>query len=186
MVNYELCIGRLDRQFTAEAPLRRLVTDITYVRIRDSFAYLSVIQDLWNNKIVAWSLSERNDLDLVLDSSNNFVASLPSKVFFPFRPSVSVYKQDLCSPVRGLRNGGKSFSPRETVLTCFDRVFLFSLKNKEALFGTSEYIRSDSPSNPTIHYLLQRKTVSEKIWRSFLGIPQGKDRRIKSFFLLST
>ncbi|SDC68667.1 hypothetical protein SAMN04488112_11371 [Melghirimyces thermohalophilus] len=28
----------------------RLVTDITYVRIGNDFAYLSVVQDLYNNK----------------------------------------------------------------------------------------------------------------------------------------
>ncbi|SDX61228.1 Transposase InsO and inactivated derivatives [Marininema mesophilum] len=67
--------NRLDRQFTAETSLHRLVTDITYVRIGNSFAYLSVIQDLWNNEIVAWSLSKRNDLDLVLDSLDQLHAS---------------------------------------------------------------------------------------------------------------
>lgn len=41
---------RLNRKFTAEAPLLRLVTDITYVRIGNDFAYLSVVQDLYNNK----------------------------------------------------------------------------------------------------------------------------------------
>ncbi len=30
--------------------------------------YLSVIQDLYNNEIVAWHLSERNDLALVLET----------------------------------------------------------------------------------------------------------------------
>lgn len=60
--------NRLNREFTAEVPLRRLVTDITYVRMGNSFAYLSAVQDLYNNEIVSWSLSKRNDLELVLDS----------------------------------------------------------------------------------------------------------------------
>ncbi len=57
--------NRLERQFHAEAPLRKLVTDITYIRVGDQFIYLSAIQDLYNNEIVAWQLSERNDLALV-------------------------------------------------------------------------------------------------------------------------
>ncbi|MEF7592750.1 DDE-type integrase/transposase/recombinase, partial [Bacillus thuringiensis] len=32
----------------------------------DQFAYLSAVLDLYNNEIVAWKLSRRNDLDLVL------------------------------------------------------------------------------------------------------------------------
>ncbi|WP_176520516.1 DDE-type integrase/transposase/recombinase [Bacillus cereus] len=43
-----------------------LVTDITYLPFKDKFLYLSVVQDLYNNEIVAWKLSHRNDLQLVL------------------------------------------------------------------------------------------------------------------------
>jgi len=57
--------NRLERQFHAETPLRKLVTDITYIRVGERFVYLSAIQDLFNNEVVAWHLSERNDLALV-------------------------------------------------------------------------------------------------------------------------
>ncbi|MBJ8107553.1 IS3 family transposase [Bacillus cereus group sp. N8] len=33
---------------------------------KDKFLYLSVVQDLYNNEIVAWKLSYRNDLQLAL------------------------------------------------------------------------------------------------------------------------
>ncbi len=56
----------LNHEFDAEHPLQKLVTDITYVRVGDPFAYLSAVLDLYNNEIVAWELSERNDLELVL------------------------------------------------------------------------------------------------------------------------
>jgi putative transposase len=58
----------LNREFCAEIPLHKLVTDITYVRVGDTFAYLSAVLDLYNNEIVAWELSERNDLNLVLNT----------------------------------------------------------------------------------------------------------------------
>jgi putative transposase len=38
------------------------------VRVGDTFAYLSAVLDLYNNEIVAWELSERNDLELVLNT----------------------------------------------------------------------------------------------------------------------
>lgn len=56
----------LNREFQAEKPYQKLVTDITYIRVGDSFRYLSAVLDLFNNEIVAWELSARNDLDLVL------------------------------------------------------------------------------------------------------------------------
>lgn len=45
-----------------------MVTDITYISDGKKFYYLSVIQDLFNSEIVAWKLSERNDVELVLDT----------------------------------------------------------------------------------------------------------------------
>ncbi|MFD1221441.1 IS3 family transposase, partial [Paenibacillus vulneris] len=60
--------NRLRRQFHATAPQQKMVTDITYISDGTKFHYLSVIQDLFNNEIVAWQLSERNDVQLVLDT----------------------------------------------------------------------------------------------------------------------
>jgi putative transposase len=44
----------LNREFFAKNRFEKLVTDITYVRVGDNFAYLSAILDLYNYKIVAW------------------------------------------------------------------------------------------------------------------------------------
>ncbi|BBH24616.1 transposase [Paenibacillus baekrokdamisoli] len=60
--------NRLKRKFHATAPQQKMVTDITYISDGTNFHYLSVIQDLFNNEIVAWQLYERNDVQLVLDT----------------------------------------------------------------------------------------------------------------------
>lgn len=60
--------NRLKRKFHATAPQQKMVTDITYISDGTNFHYLSVIQDLFNNEIVAWQLSARNDVQLVLDT----------------------------------------------------------------------------------------------------------------------
>ncbi|APO43365.1 hypothetical protein BS614_04390 [Paenibacillus xylanexedens] len=60
--------NRLKRKFHATAPQQKMVTDITYISDGSTFVYLSVIQDLFNNEIVAWQLSKRNDVQLVLDT----------------------------------------------------------------------------------------------------------------------
>lgn len=60
--------NRLKRKFHATAPQQKMVTDITYISDGKQFYYLSVIQDLFNNEIVAWQLSERNDVQLVMDT----------------------------------------------------------------------------------------------------------------------
>jgi putative transposase len=42
------------------------VKDITYLPFNISFVYLSAIQDLYNNEIIAYHVSEQNDLPLVM------------------------------------------------------------------------------------------------------------------------
>lgn len=63
----------LNREFFAEKPYEKLVTDITYIRVGDEFVYLSAVLDLYNNEIVSWQLSERNDLKLVIDTIKQLV-----------------------------------------------------------------------------------------------------------------
>lgn len=60
--------NRLAREFSATAPNQKWVTDITYLRLGTSFLYLSAIQDLYNNEIVSFHVSERNDLKLVIET----------------------------------------------------------------------------------------------------------------------
>lgn len=58
----------LERKFQNRQPNEVLVTDITYIRLKDGFRYLSAVQDLYNNEVIAWRLSSRNDLQLVMDT----------------------------------------------------------------------------------------------------------------------
>ncbi|MCH1640107.1 hypothetical protein MJ257_08315 [Paenibacillus timonensis] len=51
----------LKRDFNAQAPNQKWVTDITQFRVLDTWMYLSVIKDLFNNEIVAYHMSLRND-----------------------------------------------------------------------------------------------------------------------------
>lgn len=62
--------NRLNRDFTSQAPLEKLTTDITYIPTTDGFIYLSAIQDLFNNEIVSYHISSKNDLDLVFATLN--------------------------------------------------------------------------------------------------------------------
>jgi putative transposase len=58
--------NRLDRKFSAVALNEKWVTDITYLPVNGGFVYLSAIQDLYNNEIIAYHVSKRNDLSLVM------------------------------------------------------------------------------------------------------------------------
>ncbi|MEH7351679.1 IS3 family transposase [Gottfriedia acidiceleris] len=58
----------LNRDFSAKRPNEKWVTDITYLLFNGKKIYLSSILDLYNNEIVAYKISERNDLKLVADT----------------------------------------------------------------------------------------------------------------------
>ncbi|MFQ3690271.1 IS3 family transposase (plasmid) [Bacillus tropicus] len=58
----------LNREFKDRQQNEALVTDITYLRFQEGFHYLSVVQDIYNNEVVSWKISKRNDNELVLDT----------------------------------------------------------------------------------------------------------------------
>lgn len=47
----------LERDFTAVGPGQKWVSDITYVRTKQGWLYLTVIMDLYDRKVVGWSMS---------------------------------------------------------------------------------------------------------------------------------
>ena len=58
----------LERDFTALAPNRRWVADITYVETAGGFVYSSFILDLFSRKIVGWQVSGTLRAELALDA----------------------------------------------------------------------------------------------------------------------
>ena len=67
---YHVTDNKLDRDFQAEKPMEKLVTDITYLYFGNCRLYLSSIMDLYNREIVAYTISECQDTDFVLDTLN--------------------------------------------------------------------------------------------------------------------
>lgn len=58
----------LQRDFTATAPGRKWVADITYVEIASGFAYTSFVTDLFSRRIVGWQVSDTLRAELALDA----------------------------------------------------------------------------------------------------------------------
>ncbi|CAK7058753.1 MAG: IS3 family transposase ISBth8 [Desulfovibrio sp.] len=69
----------LGRNFSAFFPGRKLATDITYLPTTEGFLYLSAVQDLCNNEIVAYAISSRNDLHLVFATLDK-LSAIPGAV----------------------------------------------------------------------------------------------------------
>lgn len=57
----------LNRQFTAEAPCQKWVSDITYISTDEGFLYLAGILDLYDRGIVGWSMQTHMKKELVME-----------------------------------------------------------------------------------------------------------------------
>lgn len=60
----------LNRDFTANRPLQKLVTDVTYLPFGNKLLYLSTIMDVFNREIIAYTISDKQDTAFVLDTLN--------------------------------------------------------------------------------------------------------------------
>jgi putative transposase len=58
----------LARDFTAPAPNRRWVADITYVDTASGFSYTAFVTDLFSRKIVGWQVADHLRASLALDA----------------------------------------------------------------------------------------------------------------------
>ena len=58
----------LNRQFWADRPNAKWVTDISYIHTKEGVLYLSMIRDLYDNSIVAYKTASRQTVNLVLDT----------------------------------------------------------------------------------------------------------------------
>jgi putative transposase len=60
----------VERHFSADAPNRLWVADITYIPTWAGFLYLAVVLDAFSRRIVGWAMAEHLKTDLVLSALN--------------------------------------------------------------------------------------------------------------------
>lgn len=83
---YYLTDNKLSRDFHADKPIEKLVTDITYPYFGNCKLYLSSIMDLCNREIIAYTISVCHNTDFVLDTLNQLKL-----------PKVAILQSDQCS-----------------------------------------------------------------------------------------
>ena len=60
--------NQVRREFRSHGPRKILLTDITYIRLKDTFVYLSVIKDAFTMQVLSYELSESLEVDFVLET----------------------------------------------------------------------------------------------------------------------
>lgn len=97
----------LNRNFRSDKPLKKIVTDVTYIKHHGKWVYLAAYLDLFNNEIVEWELSDTFDNLLIMRPAERLlkkqtVPNSPSSCTvireFSTRPSViATYFQNTMS-----------------------------------------------------------------------------------------
>ena len=78
----------VERNFTAAAPDRLWVADITYIPTWAGFLYLAVVLDAYSRRIVGWSMATTLAKQLVLDALNMALATRRPRDVTGVRPSM--------------------------------------------------------------------------------------------------
>jgi transposase InsO family protein len=69
-----VCGNILNREFNAEKPGQKWVSDITYLRTLNGWIYLTVVVDLFDRKVIGWALSDN------LETSNTTIPAFEMAV----------------------------------------------------------------------------------------------------------
>ena len=62
---FPIASNLLKRDFTAHAPNKKWVADITFIETREGWLYLSGVLDTYSRKIVGWAMDKSHDAELV-------------------------------------------------------------------------------------------------------------------------
>ena len=78
------CSNHLQQQFRQKAPNLVWVSDITYIKVNGKWYYLCIVMDLFSRKVIAWHISAKPDVDLVISTFNKAYQkrNVPSGLMF--------------------------------------------------------------------------------------------------------
>ena len=65
---YPIAPNKMQREFEAQAPNQKWVTDITYIPTAEGWLYLAIVLDLFSRRVVGWAMASHLKTSLVLDA----------------------------------------------------------------------------------------------------------------------
>jgi len=72
---FPLAPNLLGRRFTASAPDRMWLADITYVPTAEGWLYLAVVLDMFSRRVVGWAMDKRITRELILNALRMAIAT---------------------------------------------------------------------------------------------------------------
>lgn len=162
--------NHLKQQFNPKAPNAVWVSDITYIKIKQSFAYLCVIIDLFSRKVIAYNVAYSMTSTLVIDTLHSAIrARKPQNTLIFHTDRGSQYTSFSVRKALDENNLTQSFSkpghPWDNAVV-------------EAFF---KFLKKEELNRITIHSLEQLKLILFK----YIEIFYNKQRPHAANFMLS-
>ena len=63
--NSPIAPNLLERDFTADAPNKKWMTDMTFIAIEEGWLYLAGVIDAYSRRLVGWAMGQEHDAELV-------------------------------------------------------------------------------------------------------------------------
>ena len=139
--------------FNLKGPNEIWAGDITYIAFNDKFLYLAVVIDLFNRKVIGWSISQTLETKGVSDALKMaFMREVnPSKILFHSDRGVQYSSQEF----RDLLEGNSAIPSMSRKGNCYDNAFVetFFKSLKSELIYRNDYDSETALRNAIFEYI---------------------------------
>ena len=153
----------LNREFYADKPMQKIVTDVTYIQNKGKWYYLACYLDLFNNEILDWELSDKFDNYLVMKPAKRILEkakSTETQILLHSDQGVQYSSAGYCNLLKSynvIQSMSRAGTPRDNAV-----VESFFGRFKDVLRSHFQYWKSDDLKNvidETVYYFNYIKPV---------------------------
>ena len=119
--NEEKIANEVERKFNGRKYLEVVISDLTYVRVRNKWCYVCLIIDLFNREIIGYSAGRKKNAELVYEAFLNSTADL-SKICIFHTDRGSEFKNKIIDELIKTFNIQRSLSHKGCP---YDKIMLF-------------------------------------------------------------
>ncbi len=147
----------LNRQFKADKPMQKIVTDVTYINNKGKWYYLACFMDLFNNEIIDYELGDNFDNLLVMKPAKRILEkakmSTDTQILFHSDQGVQYSSAGYCNLLKSynvIQSMSRAGNPRDNAV-----IESFFGRFKDFISSHFEYTKCDDITkavDETIYY----------------------------------
>ena len=153
----------LNREFYADKPMQKIVTDVTYIQNKGKWYYFACYLDLFNNEILDWELSDTFDNYLVMKPAKRILEKAKStgtQILLHSDQGVQYSSAGYCNLLKSyntIQSMSRAGTPRDNAV-----IESFFGRFKDVMSSHFRYLKRDDITKvvaDTVHYFNYIKPV---------------------------